>query len=146
ASPGTVPAALWMADIIGVGLESDLWAFTPWSIREGWSLGLLIPNSNSRRPSYWAYSFWANHRGPNVLSVVNPNPHVHLHATRDPASATTYVIALNWDTVPHTYTFASVSSSEERASAEVLLDPQSLTTVDLPNVEAQKIVTYSNAQ
>jgi hypothetical protein len=145
ASAGTVPAGMWLADITGVGLESNLWAFTPWSIREGWTLGFLVQN-NLRRPSYWAYEFWANHRGPNVLYVQNPDEHVHLHATRDPASATTYVIALNFDSAPHTYTFAAMSGASTRASADVLLDPVSMTVVDLPDNSARRILTYSDKQ
>ena len=53
ASPGTVGSALWMADVLGAGIELNLWTSAVWDISDDddWSLGLIGLPPEPRAPA-----------------------------------------------------------------------------------------------
>ena len=67
ASPGTVGAALWLADGLGTANELGLWTSAVWDISDddGYALGLIGPApGHTPRPAYYAYALFADHFGP----------------------------------------------------------------------------------
>jgi hypothetical protein len=107
ASPGTVPAGLWAADALGVGLESGLWATVFWSTREGWTLGLFAPGSGTPQPQpeYWALDLYATHFGSTLLSASTTAAGVRTYASRNLANDRTQIIVVNWNDTPASLTF-----------------------------------------
>lgn len=97
ASPGTLPAGLWAADTFGVSLQAGLWASVFWSTREGWTLGLLSASSGVPTPAYHAFSLYAAHFGPTMVSVTGTPAGVHAYASRNASDTATQIVAINWN-------------------------------------------------
>jgi hypothetical protein len=100
AAPGTVPAALWWADVLGASLDLGLWtaALPVLSDSDDRSLGALgPPPSHAPRPAYYAYELYADHSGPTLLQVAAAPPGMSVHASRSQADDATDVIVVNWN-------------------------------------------------
>ncbi len=93
ASPGTFPAALWLADNLGVALEEQLFDVSYWSLSEGWTLGFF--NGTSPRPALQVLKLFAQRFGSQVLSVSGSPDGVSVYAGRDPDEGVTSVFAVN---------------------------------------------------
>jgi hypothetical protein len=93
ASPGTFPAALWVADNLGVSLEEQLYSVDYWSLSEGWTLGIF--NGATPRPAYYALKLFSTGFGTEVMTVTGAPAGVSVYAGRDAANAKTTVFVVN---------------------------------------------------
>jgi hypothetical protein len=93
ASPGTLPAALWLADNVGVALEEGLLSVNYWSLSEGWTLGFI--DGATPRPAYYALQLFATGFGTAVLHVSGAPSGVSVYAGRDDALGKTSVFVVN---------------------------------------------------
>jgi hypothetical protein len=130
ASPGTFPAALWLADNLGVSLENQLFNVSYWSLSEGWTLGFF--NGTKPRPVYYVYQLFARRFGQQVLSTVGAASGVSVYAGRSasPARTTVFVINKSDGPVELTLTLAGLPI----AAAPVLkVEAISMLVADLPD-------------
>lgn len=111
ASPGTLLAALWTADVNGVALEEQLWSLDYWSISEGWTLGML--NGKTPRPAYYALKLFADHFGPTVIATSGAPVGMSVYAARNANDDGTNAIVVNWNANNYdlTVTFQDLKSS-----------------------------------
>lgn len=148
ASPGTLPAGLWVADALGVGLTSGLWTTAFWSIREGWTLGFLTPD-NVPRPAYQAVALFRGHFGPNLLTVTSAPTGVHAYASRGAADDRTQLVLVNWTDHPQRLSLVITGSGSGAAAATppvVTVGPLTMTAVELGDTGALSTWTYGQAE
>jgi hypothetical protein len=150
ASPGTVGAALWLADSLGNAIELGLWTSAVWNISDtdDWSLGLIGPvPSHTPRPAYYAYSLYADHFGPTLVRVSSAPPGVSIHASRNQADDATHAIVVNWN--------AGSAALEVRVTGvagpapgtvTLVVPPVSIDAVEIPDNGAPAAWTYGEAQ
>lgn len=93
ASPGTFPAALWLADDVGVALEEGLFSLDFWSLSEGWTLGFL--DGTTPRPAYYALQLFSTGFGSSVLQVTGAPAGVSVYAGRSVELGKTSVFVVN---------------------------------------------------
>jgi hypothetical protein len=146
ASPGTVPAGLWAADTFGVGLESGLWATVFWSIREGWTLGLLASADGKEQPAYWALDLYAEHFGPTLISVGLSPADVSAHASRNQSNDGTQVIVVNWNDIPAILTFNVDGLATAPTPPTFTLPALSVAAVDIPDTGKASALVYGETQ
>jgi len=96
ASPGTLSAALWTADVQGVAREEQLWSLDYWSISEGWTLGML--DGKAPRPAYYALKLYAEHFGPTVLATAGAPSGISVYSSRNANDDATAAVVVNWNT------------------------------------------------
>ncbi len=145
ASPGTLPAGLWAADTLGVGLTQGLWTTALWSIREGWTLGLLSP-ANVKRPAYHAYSLFAEHFGPTLIAVTAAPSGVRAYASRNVVDDRTQAIVVNWTTATQVLTIDIVGLPAAVPATTVSLAPMTMTAVEITDLGALAAWTYGAAE
>jgi hypothetical protein len=141
ASPGTLPAGLWTADTLGVGLTEGLWTTAFWSIREGWTLGLLSPAS-VKRPAYFAFSLYADHFGPTRIAVTAAPSGVHAYASRNGADDRTQAIVVNWSAATQILTIDIVGLPTAVPATTVSLAPMTMTAVEITDAGALSAWSY----
>jgi hypothetical protein len=148
ASPGTLPAGLWTADMLGTALVANLWSTMFWSTSEGWTLGLLTPPpDHTPRPAYWAIEMYARHFGPSVVEVTSAPPGVHAYASRDGADSATEVMVVNWNATPAQLTFMVTGTSSTAVPPTFVVDPLSMTAIELGDTGvSQKVFMYGQAE
>ena len=146
ASPGTVPAGLWAADAFGVGLETGLWATVYWSIREGWTLGLLATIGGKPQPAYWAFDLYATHFGPTLVSVLATPPGVRAYASRNQADDGTQVIVVNWNNAEATLTFTVDGLATIPTPPTFVLPALAFGAVEIPDTSAASAWSYGETQ
>ncbi|MGC4069180.1 MAG: glycosyl hydrolase [Polyangiaceae bacterium] len=98
ASPGTFPAALWVADNIGASLEAEVDNVSYWSLSEGWTLGFF--DGTNARPAFHVLRLFSNHFGTEVLSVTGSPTGVSIFAGRDAAAQKSTLFIVNKTTSP----------------------------------------------
>jgi hypothetical protein len=145
ASPGTLPAGLWAADAFGVALEEDLWTMAFWSIREGWTLGLLTPES-VKRPMYQALRLFADHSGPSLLEVTATPRGVRAYASRNAADDTTLAVIINWTGSPQEMTIEVAGLGSDVAPATQTFGPLTVNAVELPDQGTPSAWTYGGPE
>jgi Glycosyl hydrolase catalytic core len=143
ASPATLPAGLWTADVLGVALEENLWTMALWSIREYWTLGLLTAQGE-RTPAYHAYKLYADHFGSNVLTVSATPSGVHAYASRNQANDATLVIVVNWRTDAEKLTFDLTGVAP--VSPTLIFDPRTFSAVEIPDSGMPIVFSYGEVQ
>jgi hypothetical protein len=144
ASPGTLLAGLWAADTLGVALSNNLWSLDFWSIREGWSLG-LIDTASQPRPAYHALSLFAEHFGDSLVAVTSAPKDVHAYASRSSADDATLAIVVNFSKTLQRLE-VSVSDLERPVSAHFDLPPLSVSALELPDTGEAKGLVYSDVE
>lgn len=92
ASPSSFWAAMWVADVIGVGLEEGLWNLSFWSISEGWTLGFINGETGEPRPTYYALKLMSNYTGSHALKVDYDLTDVSVYASEDDNNRTIITI------------------------------------------------------
>lgn len=100
ASPGTVGAALWLADSLGTAMELGLLTSAIWAIGDpdDWAQGLVGPAPEFvPRPAYHAYGLYADHFGPTLVEVTSAPSGLSAHASRNATGDATQVIVINWN-------------------------------------------------
>jgi hypothetical protein len=141
ASPGTVPAALWAADMLGTALREDLFTTLFWSISEGWTLGMLTA-SHTARPVYHALRLFAEHFGPTLVDVTATPSGVRVYASRNAGG--TALIVVNWNETDQAITFTI--SRAMPASARFTLGARTVSAVEFPDTGQPVAFSYGQAQ
>jgi hypothetical protein len=149
ASPGTVPSALWLADVVGTALDMGLWTAAVWDISDdpSYSLGLIgAPPSHTPRPEYYAYALYGAHFGPGVASVTSAPPGIDAHASRNAAGNATIVLAINWNTSLSSLSFEITGLAKTPAAARYVLPGLSMAAVEIPDDGSPTAWLYGSAQ
>jgi hypothetical protein len=132
ASPGTLPAGLWVADILGTGLSEGLWTTALWSIRESWTFGILTPD-NVARPAYQAIGLFSKHFGPTVVSVTSAPTGVHAYASRNAADDATLLVIVNWTDNVQKLAIAFDGATKTLPPATVFVEPMTMNATQIPD-------------
>jgi hypothetical protein len=150
ASPGTVGAALWLADSLGTAIELGLWTSCVWNISDtdDWSLGLIGPgSSHAPRPSYYAYALYAVHFGPTLVQVAPPPQGVSVHASRNRADDGTQIIVINWNSGPAALELLVTGLAGAMTRTVTLVAPSvSIAAVEIADNGAAGAWTYGEPQ
>ncbi|MBV9949760.1 MAG: hypothetical protein JOZ69_23160, partial [Myxococcales bacterium] len=161
AAPGSVPAALWWADVLGSSASLQLWtsALPLIADPDDRAVGLLEPPpARTPRPAYQASLLFAQHFGPTLLDVVSAPPGVSAYASRNEADDTTQVILVNWNVAstgiaievtglgPGREPVPSPAAGPAAASTAFLLPPLSVTALDVADQGPSAAWTYDDAQ
>ena len=149
ASPGTVGAALWLADSVGMAIELGLWTTAVWDISDtdDWAFGLIgMPPTHTPRPPYYAYSLYADRFGPTLLNAPSAPAGVSAHASRNQADNATEVIVINWNESPAGLSFQVTGLPTAPANTTFVLPAISIAAVEIPDNGAATAWTYGEAQ
>jgi Glycosyl hydrolase catalytic core len=132
ASPGTLPAGLWTADLVGTARAGGLWTMLYWSASESWTLGLIAPAPRQRRPAYHALRLWAEHAGPTALAVTGVPTGVHAYASRNAAGTATVLMVVNWSRLPQALVVMQTNiGGASPAPVTVTVPPTSRTAIEI---------------
>jgi hypothetical protein len=93
ASPGTFPAAVWVADNLGVSLEAQLENVSYWSLSEGWTLGFF--DGTKPRPAFHVLKLFSTQFGSEVLTVTGASTNLSAYSGHDEAAAKTSLFLIN---------------------------------------------------
>lgn len=126
ASPQTFWAGLWVADVVGVALEEEVWNLSFWSISEGWTLGFIDGETKEPRPTYQVLKLLANHVGDRVLTVSGTETDVSVYATENTDENAVIVWFLNKSNQEKEISWKVKESSLEQ-DYDINLVPNSLT-------------------
>ena len=149
ASPGTLGAALWLADSVGTAIELGLWTTAVWDISDtdDYAFGLIgMPPTHTPRPPYYAYSLYADHFGPTLLNAPSAPAGVSAHASRNQADNATEVIVINWNESPAGLSFQVTGLPTAPGNATFVLPAVSIAAVEIPDNGAATAWTYGEAQ
>ncbi len=149
ASPGTLGAALWLADSVGTAIELGLWTTAVWDISDtdDYAFGLIgMPPTHTPRPAYYAYSLYADHFGPTLLNAPSAPAGVSAHASRNQTDDATEVIVINWNKSPAGLSFQVTGLPTAPANTTFVLPPVSIAAVEIPDNGAATAWTYGEAQ
>jgi len=149
ASPGTVPAGLWLADVLGAALDEGLWTTAVWdaSDPDEWALGLIGPApAHTPRPAYYAMALYASHFGPTQVHVGATPTDVHIYASRNASDDATEVMVINWNTSPQTLALVVTDTSSPAAPAEATFAPTTMIAVEIPDRGTARAWTYGQDQ
>jgi hypothetical protein len=149
AGNGTVPSALWVADILGESSNLGLWTTAIWDLSDAddWSTGLISPPpARTPRPEYYTYSLFADHMGPTLVDVSSMPSGVRAYATRNAADSATEVIAVNWNTAPSVLSFQVTDLSPAPPAAVYTMPAVSLAAVEIPDTGSASALIYGGAQ
>lgn len=141
ASPGSFPAAIWVADNLGASLEAQLHSVSYWSLSEGWTLGFF--NGTAPRPAFHVLKLFSTGFGTEVLTVTGVPTGVSVYAGRDSAAAKSTVFVVNKTNSPHELTM-ELSGLPRTAPATLTVAPISIEVAVLPDDgSAPQITVYA---
>jgi hypothetical protein len=149
ASPGTIPSALWMADVLGSAIDLDLWTTAVWDISDpdDWSLGIIgLPPTHTPRPEYYAYALYADHFGPTLANVTSAPQGVHAYASRNAAGNATEVILANWSSAAQVISFQVSGLPSAPIAPVYTIAPLSIAAVEIPDQGEASAVDYGETQ
>lgn len=144
ASPGTLPAALWVADQIGVGMEEQLWSLDFWSLSEGWTLGFI--DNGTPRPAFQALKLFGDHFGDQMATVSGAPSDVSVYASRRAGRSTTYVVAVNHAAADRTLTLNVTGGASPVAPVMVTVAATSLLAVELGDDGNAQLWRYGSTE
>ena len=96
ASPQTFYAGMWAADVLGVGLEEDLWTSAFWHLADapsGWKLAFIL--GKTPMPTYYATALIATSFAGQILVPTGVPTGFSVYASRDAASGKAVALVLN---------------------------------------------------
>ena len=96
ASPQTFYAGMWVADVLGVALEENLWTSAFWHIADGptgWKLAFIL--GQTPMPSYQAFKLVAANVSGRMLVPAGVPAGFSVYASRDDAGGKSAVVVLN---------------------------------------------------
>jgi hypothetical protein len=146
---GSVPSALWVADILGAAQELGLRSTTLWDISDddGRQFGLIgVPPAHTPRPQYYTYQLFAQHSGPTFLTLTTAPTGVHVYPTRNAADDTTQAIVVNWGTAAQVLEFSVTDLDSTPAPVTFTLPGLSIAAVDIPDNGTATAQTYGFPQ
>jgi hypothetical protein len=146
-SPATVPAALWLADILGSSLNAGLWTAAVWDISDpdNYSLG-LVSLTHIPRPEYYAFEMYQAHFGTTLLDVTAAPTGISAYASRNPADTATEVIAINWNSVTEELAFQVTGLDKAPGAATFPLPTLTLAAIEIPDDGEAAAWIYGSAQ
>lgn len=131
AAPGTYPAAVWTADVMGAALESGLWTLAFWNIGEVSSatsvLGFIVDGTPV--PAYYAEQLVSTSFRGSVLAPVGVPAGFSVYASHDPAQGSTAVLVLNKTTASSSLALAVGAAPTQTFE----YPPLSITLVQIPD-------------
>jgi len=128
ASPQTFYAGMWVADVMGVALEENLWTNAFWHIADtasGWQLAFI--HAGAPRPTYHASQMIATSFAGKMLAPSGVPTGFSVYASRDDAAGKTVVLVLN----KRSSSARLVLAIEGGASPDLLFPAESLTRITL---------------
>lgn len=130
ASPGTFPAAMWVADNLGASLEGQLDNISYWSLSEGWTLGFF--DGTEPRPAFHVFKLFSTQFGSEVLTVTGAPTDVSVYSGHDGDAARTSLFVLNKASSPLELSvdFVDLPRTE---SVALEVAPESLQLVIVPD-------------
>lgn len=149
AAAGTVPSALWLADILGASQELSLRTTALWDISDDPSrqYGIIgVPPEQEPRPQYYAYQLFAEHSGSALLSLVSAPNDVHAYPTRNAADDGTDVIVTNWSSFAQVLEFQLTDLDSAPDSPVFTLPGYSLAAIEIPDHGTSKAFSYGFAE
>lgn len=132
ASPGSFLAGLWVADILGVSMEEELWNVSFWSISEGWTLGFIDGNNNSPRPAYYVLKMFTEHFGDQILQVESELEDVSVYASRDTQTTNIVLAVINKSTSEENLAWKIKDSETSSRTYQNVFPALSLTIIIQP--------------
>jgi hypothetical protein len=147
ASPQTLPAAIWVADVLSAAREQGLWAQHFWSLSEYWTLGFIDPVTVRPRPEYHGFQLVSAYMGPVELTSTPP-PGFSVYASRSAADDATVAVVLNKHATNDAETFAFTAMTGTPAPGFTATFPAySISVVVFPDGGgAPEIHRYSGAE
>lgn len=143
---GSLPSALWVADILGASQELELRTTALWdtSDDEGYQLGLIgVPPTHTPRPEYYAYQLFAKHAGATRLELTSSPKGVNVYPMRNAGDDLTQVIVVNWNRAAQVLQFQVTDlAGASPAPATFTVPGLSLTALDIPDVGDARAETY----
>jgi len=149
AAAGTVPSALWLADILGAAQELSLRTTALWDISDDPSrqFGIIdVPPDQTPRPQYYAFQMFAEHSGPTLLSVTSAPKDVHAYPTRNAADDGSAVIVTNWQTAAQVLEFRITDLDAAPDPVVFTLPGLSLAAIEIPDHGTPKALSYGFAE
>ncbi|HXX66998.1 MAG TPA: hypothetical protein VEK07_07450 [Polyangiaceae bacterium] len=146
AAPGTYPAALWTADVMGAALESGLWTLAFWNIGEVSSstsvLGFIV--ADSPVPAYYAEQLVTSSFRGSVLAPAGVPTGFSVYAGHDPSQASTAVLVLNKTTASSSLALAVGATPPQTFE----YPPLSITLVEVPDSPGAQthVIQYTGDQ
>jgi hypothetical protein len=146
-SPGTVPAGLWLADILGSSLSAGLWTTAVWDISDpdNFSWG-LVNLAHTPRPEYYAFDLYQEHFGTTLLQVTATPAGVSVYASRNAADTATLAVAINWNSVTEDLAFQVTGLAATPATATFPLPTLSMAAVEIPDEGQPAAWVYGSVQ
>lgn len=141
--PGTFYNALWIADVIGVGLEEKLFNISFWSLSQSDS-GLGFYDDIKPRPTALIYRLMHDHFSSEILNVSGASQNVSVYAGRgnDKSILNILLINKNYCKVRINFTFSAIQVSR---ISTITIDPISLTIMEIDETTNEcKIITYTS--
>ncbi|PKP09085.1 MAG: hypothetical protein CVU09_12925 [Bacteroidetes bacterium HGW-Bacteroidetes-4] len=140
ASPASFWAALWVADVIGVGMEEGLWNLSFWSISEGWTLGFIDGELGEPRPSYHALKLISTHSGNQSLGVQHNLEEVAVYATQNAETNQVFLYFINKQESPASVKWQFTGSDSIYTQS---LNPISITLFEIKGDEITEHWEYN---
>ncbi len=144
-SPGSFWAGLWVADMVGVGMEEGIWNMSFWSISEGWTLGFIDGDTHMPRAAYHVLKLLATQVGDQSLSVTNTLSDVTAYATRHSDTGDVIAWFLNKSDQEVTIAWELKEAGSVR-EFEDILPAESLVLVVQQGGESRTVWVYSQEQ
>ncbi len=149
ASPGTIGAALWLADGLGTVIQNDLWTSAIWDVGDNdlWALGLLGPHPlHQPNPEYYAYQLYADHFGPTFVDITQSPANIRTYASRNQGDDATDLIIVNWSTSSAPLAIQVTGLVVTPSLATYTVPGLSISAVEIPDDGAATAWTYSDEQ
>ena len=149
AAAGTVPSALWLADILGAAQELSLRTTALWDISDdpGRQFGIIdVPPDQKPRPQYYAYQLFGEHSGPTLLSLTSAPKDVHAYPTRNAADDGTDVIVTNWSSFAQVLEFRITDLDSAPQAPIFTLPGYSVAAIEIPDQGTSKAFSYGFAE
>jgi hypothetical protein len=146
---GSVPSALWVADILGAAQELALRTTALWDISDDESrqYGLIgIPPAHTPRPQYYGYQLFSQYSGPTLLSLASAPANVHVYPTRNLADDSTLAIVVNWSTAAQVLQLSVADLATTPAPVTFTLPGLSIAGIEIPDQGTATAQTYGFAQ
>jgi hypothetical protein len=141
-APGTIAAGLWIADVLGVAMEEDLWTLVFWSLSEAWTIGFI--DGRTPKPEYYALMTVSQHFRSAIATVTGAPTDVSVYAGRNEDS--TPLLFVNRTNQQQDLTVAVVGGPTPMADVSLSIPALSLVVLEIPDHGATSGWVYGDTQ
>jgi hypothetical protein len=141
-APGSIAAGLWIADVLGVAMEEDLWTLAFWSLSEAWTISFI--DGRTPKPEYYALMTVRQHFRSAIGSVTGAPEGVSAYAGRNDNS--TPVLFVNKTSKQQNFTVAIVGAPTAITDVSIAIPPLSLVVLEIPDSGAALAWVYGDTQ